>query len=362
MSEKKEGRDYTGIVLVIAGTAFGWLARKFTSKEVAPIEGTRAEEGTPIGSSSLGETQEESASPQPVDPSPIQSGAPGPAAPFQAEREHAGTLLVLCAFAVAAVAAIVFLVAYWTGGSHLQLGGSMALAAGAFGVGLVIWSHWLMNDEQVTEAREVLPSTPSERAAVSEDFFLRDQLRRRKVLIGMSAGVLGAFAAAVVSLLRSLGKPPGPSLIFTIWKPGDRLVSLEGRPVSINTLQNGSTMSVFPENRIGSVDAQAVLVRVDEQLLRLPEDRTNWAPRGYLAYSRVCTHAGCSVGVYEAETCLLQCPCHQSTFDVLRAAQPTGGPAARPLPQLPLYADAEGNLRAGGDFTEPPGPGFWELR
>ena len=67
------------------------------------------------------------------------------------------------------------------------------------------------------------------------------------------------------------------------------------------------------------------------------------------------------MGEFEAEQSVLLCPCHQSTFDVLRAAAPTGGPAARPLPQLPLYADADGTLRAGGGFTAPPGPGFWGM-
>ncbi|MGC1228167.1 MAG: Rieske 2Fe-2S domain-containing protein, partial [Candidatus Sulfotelmatobacter sp.] len=134
-----------------------------------------------------------------------------------------------------------------------------------------------------------------------------------------------------------------------------------GAPVSVNALQPGNFMVVFPENSIGDERAQTVLIRVNEKFLRLPSNRANWAPMGYVAYSRVCTHAGCSVGMFESTTDQLMCPCHQSTFDVLRAARPTGGPAARALPQLPLYADADGILRAGGGFSAPPGPGFWEM-
>jgi len=295
---------------------------------------------------------------EPAAPAPFRSGASGST---QEGSERIGTLFVLCAFSVAAAAAIGFIFAYWTGGSHVMLGGTLAASLGGFGAGLVIWAHRLMNDEQVIEARETLASSPREREAVSKDFAAKHQVQRRKLLMGMSAGVLGTLAAAILSLLRSLGKPPGPALMATVWTRGQRLVSLEGNPVSVETLQPGSTISVFPENQVGSENAQTVLVRVNEELLRLPKSRENWAPSGYLAYSRVCTHAGCTVGVYEAETCLLQCPCHQSTFDVLAAAQPTGGPAARPLPQLPLYADEDGNLRAGGDFSEPPGPGFWGM-
>jgi ubiquinol-cytochrome c reductase iron-sulfur subunit len=38
------------------------------------------------------------------------------------------------------------------------------------------------------------------------------------------------------------------------------------------------------------------------------------------------------------------------------------GPAGRPLPQLPLVIDPEGNLRAGGNFNEPVGPSWWGVR
>ena len=135
----------------------------------------------------------------------------------------------------------------------------------------------------------------------------------------------------------------------------------DGKAATVDMLRPGSTVIVFPENSIGSEKAQTVLLRVEEALLQLPSDRSDWAPKGNLAFSRVCTHAGCVVGMYETTTHQLMCPCHQSTFDVLRAAEPSGGPAARALPQLPLYADADGVLRAGGGFSDIPGPGFWGM-
>jgi ubiquinol-cytochrome c reductase iron-sulfur subunit len=169
------------------------------------------------------------------------------------------------------------------------------------------------------------------------------------------------MAAIVISLFRSLGQPPGSSLFTRVWKQGQRLTGLDGTPITVNALQPGSSMVVFPEESVGDEKSQTVLIRVREELLQLPKDRADWAPMGYVAYSRVCTHAGCPVGVFESTTDLLMCPCHQSTFDVLRAAQPTSGPADRPLPQLPLYVDADGTLRAAGGFSEPPGPGFWGM-
>lgn len=281
---------------------------------------------------------------------------------YSADRLQWGTLLVVCAFAVSLAGGLVFLVAYWSGGSNLLLGGTLALFLGGFGIGLVLWSHWLMPRKVAVEPREQLSSSQDERVAVSEDFRASThEVQRRSLLRWMIAAGLGILGAGVISLVRSLGRPPGPSLFTTVWSSGQRLMSAEGKPVSVNFLQPGSSITVFPENNIGAENAQTVLIRVDQGSLQLPADRANWAPMGYVAYSRVCTHAGCPVGLFEAETDLLLCPCHQSTFDVLRAARPTSGPAARPLPQLPLYADADGNLRAGGGFSEPPGPGFWGM-
>ena len=277
-------------------------------------------------------------------------------------RERWGTLFVVCAFVIAFVGGVGFLFIYWSGGNNLLLGGTLALFLGGFGSALVLYSRWLMDHEEATEPREKLPSSTGEREAVFEDYCSgAREVQRRSLLKWMGAGGVGLLAAMIVSLMRSLGISPYPSLFTTVWKAGQRLMTAEGKPVSVDSLELGSSITVFPENSLGSEKAQTVLIRVKEQLLQLPKDRANWAPMGYVAYSRVCTHAGCPVGLYESTTHLLLCPCHQSTFDVLRRASPTGGPAARPLPQLPLYADSDGNLRAGGGFTSPPGPGFWGL-
>ena len=279
------------------------------------------------------------------------------------QRERWGTILALGSFSLAVLGGVSFVVFYWKGmTSTALLGGSMALFLGGMGFTLVVWARWMMSQKEAVEPRHVLQSSPVERDAAAEAFCggARD-VRRRRLLKWMGFTGVGVLGSMVFSLLRSLGMSPDPSLYSRIWKGGQRLVTLDGKPMSLSSLQPGSIVTVFPENKIGDERAQTVLIRVKEHLLQLPEERASWAPAGYLAYSRVCTHAGCPVGEYEAEQSLLLCPCHQSTFDVLRAAAPTGGPAARALPQLPLYADADGTLRAGGGFTAPPGPGFWGI-
>jgi ubiquinol-cytochrome c reductase iron-sulfur subunit len=278
-------------------------------------------------------------------------------------RERVGTGLVVCFFLITILGGIGFLIAYWSDGSNTQLlGGSLAVFLSAMGITLVLWAHWLMNHREALEPRHALASSPSAETAAAKAFCdgVHD-VRRRRLLTWVGLSGAGLFGTMVLSLLRSLGMSPDKSLYSRIWQGGQRLVTMDGKPVLLSSLQPGNMVTVFPEDQIGAERAQTVLIRVKEQLLQLPEARASWAPGGYVAYSRVCTHAGCSVGEFETEQSILLCPCHQSTFDVLRAAAPTSGPAARPLPQLPLYADADGTLCAGGGFTAPPGPGFWGM-
>lgn len=278
-----------------------------------------------------------------------------------ARREKWGTGLVIIAFAVAVAGGLGFLAAYWSGGSNQMLGGMLALFCGGMGVAAVVWARFLTTHTEAVGARENPSSAKDHEQAAATFCAGAAQIRRRALLGWMAAGGSGMLGAMVISLFRSLGTSPDPGLYTTVWKRGQRLMTPDNKPVKADALQPGSTAIVFPENSVGSEKAQTVLVRVDPALLRLPQQRAGWAPMGNLAYSRVCTHAGCPVGMYEATSHQLMCPCHQSTFDVLSGAVPTGGPAARPLPQLPLYTDSEGNLCAAGGFTTPPGPGFWGM-
>jgi ubiquinol-cytochrome c reductase iron-sulfur subunit len=277
-------------------------------------------------------------------------------------RKRWGTFLAGLSFAAAFCSGVRFLFIYWTGGGNQALGGCLAGFFGLLAVGLVIHAHLLAVHKEASEPRENVESPPEERAAAAEAFRSGELELQRRGMLKWAAGIgLGTLAVMFVSLLRSVMSNPFQDLYTGVWKPGQRLTTRDGKPVRADDLSPGNTTIVFPQDSIGSEKAQTVLIRVDPRLLELPSDRADWAPLGYLAYSRVCTHAGCPVGMYEKTVHLLMCPCHQSTFAVLRAAQPTGGPAARALPQLPLYVDAEGNLRARGGFTAPPGPGFWGM-
>jgi ubiquinol-cytochrome c reductase iron-sulfur subunit len=283
------------------------------------------------------------------------SASPGPPAANGYGR-LVGTAFILSILASLALAAV------YAGGGQPQLEGALlAVSFGTLGAGIILWARDLLIPEEITEEREPEPSPPGVRAAAETALQMGErQLTRRTALSRLLIGALGALGLAALFPIRSLGPGPGRSLFHTQWSAGARVVDGEGHPVSVRDLEVGSVVTVFPEGFVGSPVSQALLIRVEPGSLQLPPGRLAWAPDGFIAYSKICTHAGCPVGLYHASTHRLLCPCHQSTFDVLRGATPVFGPASRPLPQLPLEAAADGVLRARADFQEPVGPGFWD--
>jgi ubiquinol-cytochrome c reductase iron-sulfur subunit len=271
---------------------------------------------------------------------------------------------VAIAFAVAIVAALALFVVYVAGGNPQAEGALLAVALGGVGAGLLMWATRLMPHigEETQPRSKTAPTTDDERATAAATVEAGvEEIRRRRFLARLLVGAAAALGLAALIPIRSLGRSPGSSLLGTKWTPGARLVTADGTAVTDSTLEVGSFTTVFPEGFAGSSDSQAVLVSVEPDLLRLPPDRAAGAPSGLVAYSKLCTHAGCPLGLYLAATHELRCPCHQSTFDVLGGARPVYGPAPRALPQLPIEIDDDGSLRALGDFTEPVGPAFWEL-
>ena len=266
-------------------------------------------------------------------------------------------------FGVAMIAAVALAVVYWNGGQPQAEGVLLAVVTGGIGVGIVLWAKHFMPTDEVFEDREPLPSSEEDLAAFTHDFEAGEStLRSRRLLLTSAIGAATAFGAALLFPIRSLGPRPGGGLKRTAYAPGGkRVVQTDGEPVRPDDLPEDSVVTVWPEGHTDDADAPTLLIRTrpSQDFTPLP-GRDDWTVEGIVAYSKLCTHVGCPVGLYQAESGLLLCPCHQSTFNVLDGARPVFGPAARSLPQLPLAVDDDGYLIATGDFSGPVGPGFWD--
>lgn len=271
--------------------------------------------------------------------------------------------LAVLALVVAVLAAVGLSFAYWLSLSTQFIGGFLALALFAAASGLVLWNRGYMRPDIASGEREPLASSEEQWSELTRDIAAgAATIGRRRFLVGALSVFAGALGIAGISFLRSLlPRLPAKTLGRTPWKAGQRLVKLDGLPVKADELPVDSVAIVFPEGQIDALSGATMLIHVKEDLLDLPPAQKAWAVKGIVAFSRICTHAGCPVGQYEDTTHLLACPCHQSTFDVLKGAIPTGGPATRPLPQLPLAVDSAGFLIAQSDYKRPVGPGYWNI-
>ncbi len=269
--------------------------------------------------------------------------------------------LVLLAFGVTFLAGVALLVLYLLGGQTQLEGLLLTLCLGGLGVGIVVWAQRLMSAEVKVEPRHPIGGDSRRLAQLGDTLTEEQGFTRRTLLIRALGGALTGLGAALAIPVFSLGPAPGRGLFETSWRAGARLAEAGGRPLTPDDLPIGSVFTVYPDGDESDPNAATLLIRVEPELLRLEGDAAAVAPDGFIAYSKLCTHAGCPVGLYRASEHRLICPCHQSEFDVLAGATPVSGPAARPLPQLPIRLEG-GTFVAVDDFPSPVGPSFWNMR
>jgi ubiquinol-cytochrome c reductase iron-sulfur subunit len=274
--------------------------------------------------------------------------------------------VAIIAFAVAIAGGIVAAVGYSTGETGDPLGLGLAAALGGIGVGLVSWAKYLDLDEHVVQLREPLTTTPAEQERLIEEVDTTvETFGRRKLLLGLAGGSFVSMVIGFIGPLGSLGPKPRNERGRTSWAPGVRLVTGDGAPILSSAERAGELVTVFPEGHVGVDDSQVVLMKLRPALLTAAT-LAGGTPEGWIAYSKICTHAGCSVGLLGIDdrppdvVIGLVCPCHQSVFDPRDRARPVGGPATRRLPQLGLDVDGDGYLVARGDFNGPVGPLAWD--
>ena len=301
-----------------------------------------------------------------------------PVAAKRAERQVAilfgisslGTLLLIASFFIPDDI-FVFVPVMGNQNAHqLGLGLGMAISLFFIGMGAIHWAKTLMPDQEVIAHRHEFRSPDSDRKefvdAVKEGA-QASGLGRRSLIKRSLGAALGLSALSPVLLLRDLGPLPGNDQKETTWKAGTHLVTDPGnRRIKASDLEVGAVAQVLPEiedpehRHLSDIAKDALLlIRLRPEEFNLDAERLSWTHEGIIAFSKICSHMGCAVALYEQQTKHLLCPCHQSTFDVTRAAKVIFGPAARPLPQLNITVDEEGYLIARTPFTEPVGPSFW---
>lgn len=302
---------------------------------------------------------------------------------------------VAALFALSGLCSVLFVVSYFAfdigevvttvgglGASHLALGLTLGGALLFGGLGAIHWARKLMADQEMVEARHPIASPPEDREIAVTGFNTgldESGIARRPLVRNSLLGALGVLALPVpVVLLRDLGPLPGDSLEKTIWEEGMRVVrDVTGTPIRPADLQVGDLVNAEPaalfetdeegEPLVEGVQLQVekskgavIVVRIEPEDITPGEGREDWGVDGILCYSKICTHVGCPISLYERTTHHVLCPCHQSTFDLADSARVVFGPAARPLPQLALAVDSDGYLVAQRDFDEPVGPSYWE--
>lgn len=259
--------------------------------------------------------------------------------------------------------------------NNMLLGLGIALGLLALGLGAVHWSKALMDGHDLPEDRHPTRGSEQTRAKAVEIFSTANKesgFTRRKLLRNTMIGALAVSPIPGIVMLRDLAPAQDPLPLFrnTLWDEGVRLVrDPSGTPIKASDVTIGSAFQVIPDGLSESehpleekAKAVVLLVRMRPEDLHVSEGREDWNYNGIVAYSKICTHVGCPVALYEQHTHHLLCPCHQSQFDISHEAKVIFGPAKRPLPQLPITVDDEGYLIARSDFTEPVGPSFWERK
>jgi ubiquinol-cytochrome c reductase iron-sulfur subunit len=296
-------------------------------------------------------------------------GAPKLLPPWRAPRW--AELAVLWALLLAAAAAVGFIAVYALGADTqwlgLLLGGAFALLA----AGSIVTAKALVPQEEKEEERQ---SLDHDRDDLDIAVYVQEAdqgiTRSRLLKVAGGAASLTLLGALVVPLASCGPLLDVEQLRRMAWRRGRRLVDDAGRPLRADEIAVGAMVPAYAEGVDRQrLDASLIVVRLHERDLRLPPQREAWAPHGILAFSKICTHAGCAVSMFryplfppKVPKPALVCPCHYSTFDPARGGDVIFGPAGRPLPQLPVAVDERGELRATGPMSGPVGPSWWGVQ
>jgi len=304
-------------------------------------------------------------------------------------REKRVVRTISLMFVIAGLAGLGFVVSYIAWPFHYKpgfninkwftpmLGITLGLTLVFLALAMITWGKKLLPEEiAVQDRHDQIPDNAERRLTGATMLNMADELGiARRPLLRRAAlfGLLPVGAAAAAPLIGGLIKNPhNPDILeHTAWGKGIRLVRDDLTPIRPEDVSVGGQMTVFPGipggNTNDHADSPTLLIRLRDEdasklrsaAAKIPEN-ANSMYGNLVAYSKICTHAGCPASLFEQQTNILLCPCHQSQFDITNNARPIFGPATRRLPMLPITVDDEGFLVAKSDYQQPVGPGFWE--
>jgi ubiquinol-cytochrome c reductase iron-sulfur subunit len=251
------------------------------------------------------------------------------------------------------------------------LGLLLGLAFAALAAAMLVLGKRLTPDEELSEPYPELEHEVEQEEIGQLVAESGSRITRKRLLLAAGGAAGTALGAALIAPAVSLGPVfDTDRMRRSPWRSGLRLVDERGAPLRLDEIAERTFYTAFPEGAgHDSFASPLVVVRLDPDELDLPGGRAGWAPDGVVAYSKICTHAGCAIALYRtplyeptSKRAALVCPCHYSTFDPATGGTVLFGPAGRPLPQLPLDVGPGGELRAAGDFSGPVGPSWWGVR
>jgi quinol---cytochrome c reductase iron-sulfur subunit len=281
-------------------------------------------------------------------------------------------LVAIGLFLASAACGVAFVVVYVLDRlpAHTQLLGlALGLALSFLAAGLIVMAKRLIPDEELEE------DYPEQEHSAEQERIVQvvqeSGLTRRRLLLLALGAAGGSIGVALLAPVASLGPAIHTARFYlTPWRRGTRLVDEHGRPLRVHEIEEKTFYTAFAEGADKEqLPSSLVVVRLRRDQLDLPSGNSGFDADGIVAYSKICTHAGCAISLYRAPLFeptdpkpALVCPCHYSTFDPASGGTVTFGPAGRKLPMLPLEIDAKGFLRARGNFDSPVGPSWWGVR
>ncbi|MGH9060417.1 MAG: hypothetical protein ACRDZY_13020, partial [Acidimicrobiales bacterium] len=198
------------------------------------------------------------------------------------------------------LAGIGLMITYVAGGQPQVEGALLALGFGGMALGLIIWARDLLPGHEVTASRgHHGASSPNMRRAVVESLTRATEPMARRPFLGKMLGLVGGvFGVGLVFPLASLGERPHTTLYHTGWTPGARVVTIDNRPLKPSDIAVDGVLTVFPENQQDQPQSATLLINVGDAPFEVKKGRESWIVGGVVAFSKICTHAGCPVGLY----------------------------------------------------------------